>query len=77
MDEYGIYIIPESTGLCRDDCDCAYAGCWTNHSFGIHMVEDVVLPVRFCGNIGGLSEPSALNGCIHTRGIPPSAIDCL
>ena len=74
MDEHGFYIVPEGVDLCSDDCDCASACCWTNGGFGIQVVEDVVSPVRFCGNIGGLSEPAALNGCVHPRGIPPSVI---
>ena len=74
MDEYGIYIVPGGVDLCSDDCDCASACCWTNCGFGIQVVEDVMSPVRFCGNIGGLSEPESLNGCVHPRGIPPSFI---
>ena len=74
MDEYGIFIVPGGVDLCSDYCEFASAYCWTNGGFGIQEVEDVVSPVRFCGNIGGLSEPAALNGCVHPTGIPPSVI---
>ena len=33
-----------------------------------------MLPVRFCGNICGISDPEALTFCAHPRGIPPSII---
>ena len=74
MDEYGIYIVPRGVDLFSECFDCASACCWTNGGFGIQVVEDVMSPVRFCGYIGGLSEPESLNGCVHPRGIPPSFI---
>ena len=70
MDEYGTYIVPKGVALCIDDCDYASACCQTNGGFGIQVAEDVVLPVRFYGDIQGLSDPAALNSSVNHSGIP-------